>query len=132
MSSPITGLTLENVLYEKKDSIAYVTLNRPKVLNALNKKTWADLRTAFEAARDDTRRYHQLLELLDLIVGELRKRVGGTYTLEELAGAYSEAEAWARELLDERSTLPGWPRDLTTVLAAAFDAYQLGAVDYAP
>jgi enoyl-CoA hydratase len=40
-------------LYEKKDSIAYVTLNRPKVLNALNKKTWADLRTAFEAARDD-------------------------------------------------------------------------------
>jgi len=53
MSSPITGLTLENVLYEKKDSIVYVTLNRPKVLNALNKKTWADLRTAFEAARDD-------------------------------------------------------------------------------
>jgi enoyl-CoA hydratase/carnithine racemase len=53
MSSPITGLTLENVLYEKKESIACVTLNRPKVLNALNKKTWADLRTAFEAARDD-------------------------------------------------------------------------------
>src|SRR5437868_10406482 len=53
MSSPITGLTLENVLYEKKDSIAYVTLNRPKVLNALNKATWADLRTAFEDARDD-------------------------------------------------------------------------------
>src|SRR5258706_16183880 len=53
MSSPITGLTLENVLYEKKDPIAYVTLNRPKVLNALNKKTWADLRTGFEAARDD-------------------------------------------------------------------------------
>jgi enoyl-CoA hydratase len=53
MSSPIAGLTLENVLYEKRDSIAYVTLNRPKVLNALNRKTWADLRTAFEAARDD-------------------------------------------------------------------------------
>jgi enoyl-CoA hydratase/carnithine racemase len=53
MSSPVTGLTLENVLYEKKDSIAYVTLNRPKVLNALNKKTWADLQTAFKAARDD-------------------------------------------------------------------------------
>jgi enoyl-CoA hydratase/carnithine racemase len=53
MSTPVTGLTLENVLYEKKDSIAYVTLNRPKVLNALNKKTWADLQTAFEAARYD-------------------------------------------------------------------------------
>lgn len=44
---------LENVLYEKKDGIAYVTLNRPKVLNALNKATWNDLRTAFEDARDD-------------------------------------------------------------------------------
>jgi len=48
-----TGLKLENVLYEKKDAIAYVTLNRPKVLNALNTKTWEDLRTAFEIARDD-------------------------------------------------------------------------------
>jgi enoyl-CoA hydratase/carnithine racemase len=48
-----TGLKLENVLYEKKSAIAYVTLNRPKVLNALNTKTWKDLRTAFESARDD-------------------------------------------------------------------------------
>jgi len=53
MSSPGTGLTLENVLYEKNGPIAYVTLNRPKVLNALNKAMWADLRTAFEDARDD-------------------------------------------------------------------------------
>jgi enoyl-CoA hydratase len=53
MSSPRTEATLENVLYEKKGAIAYVTLNRPKVLNALSKKTWEDLRTAFEDARDD-------------------------------------------------------------------------------
>jgi enoyl-CoA hydratase/carnithine racemase len=46
-------LRLENVLYEKKGGVAYVTLNRPKVLNALNTPTWADLRTAFEDARDD-------------------------------------------------------------------------------
>jgi len=46
-------LTLENVLYEKKGAIAYVTINRPKVLNALNQKTWENLRTAFEDARDD-------------------------------------------------------------------------------
>src|SRR5262245_44277244 len=52
MSSPVAA-KLENVLYEKKDGIAYVTLNRPKVLNALNKATWQDLRTAFEDARDD-------------------------------------------------------------------------------
>jgi enoyl-CoA hydratase len=53
MSTPAIALKLENVLYEKREGIAYVTLNRPKVLNALNKATWADLRTAFEDARDD-------------------------------------------------------------------------------
>jgi enoyl-CoA hydratase/carnithine racemase len=52
-SSRTATLTLANVLYEKKASIAYVTVNRPKVLNALNKATWADLRVAFEDARDD-------------------------------------------------------------------------------
>jgi len=53
-ASPTTALTLANVLYEKRDAIAYVTVNRPKVLNALNTPTWKDLRTAFEDARDDT------------------------------------------------------------------------------
>jgi enoyl-CoA hydratase len=52
-ASPTTALTLANVLYEKKGTIAYVTVNRPKVLNALNKATWADLKAAFENARDD-------------------------------------------------------------------------------
>ncbi|MBY2919489.1 enoyl-CoA hydratase-related protein [Rhizobium leguminosarum] len=53
MASENAGLTLANVLYEKKGSTAYVTVNRPKVLNALNTPTWSDLRKAFEDARDD-------------------------------------------------------------------------------
>ena len=60
-SSPMTppialeqaNLGLANVLYNKKGSIAYVTVNRPKVLNALNTPTWKDLLAAFEDARDD-------------------------------------------------------------------------------
>jgi enoyl-CoA hydratase/carnithine racemase len=52
-ASPAAALTLANVMYEKKGAIAYVTVNRPKVLNALNTPTWKDLRTAFEDARDD-------------------------------------------------------------------------------
>jgi enoyl-CoA hydratase/carnithine racemase len=47
------NLALSNILYAKKGSIAYVTINRPKVLNALNTPTWKDLQTAFEDARDD-------------------------------------------------------------------------------
>ncbi|MET3521863.1 enoyl-CoA hydratase-related protein [Mesorhizobium abyssinicae] len=58
MSSPVSELNagplLNNVLYEKRGAIAYVTINRPKVLNALNRATWLDLRTAFEDARDDS------------------------------------------------------------------------------
>src|ERR1700742_2543471 len=50
---PTARPTLANVLYEKKGAIAYVTVNRPKVLNALNTPTWKDLRIAFEDARDD-------------------------------------------------------------------------------
>jgi enoyl-CoA hydratase/carnithine racemase len=51
--SPTAALTLANVLYEKKGAIAYVIVNRPKVLNALNTPTWKDLRTAFEDAQND-------------------------------------------------------------------------------
>jgi enoyl-CoA hydratase/carnithine racemase len=51
--SPTAASTLANVLYEKKNAIAYVTVNRPKLLNALNTPTWEDLRTAFEDARND-------------------------------------------------------------------------------
>src|SRR2546425_2139990 len=53
MSPATAAPTRENVLYEKKGAIAYVTLNRPKVLNALNKATIAELNEVFKDARDD-------------------------------------------------------------------------------
>jgi hypothetical protein len=96
------------------------------------RQEWEEGSRRLEAARDDGRRYRQLLELLDLVLDELRKRMGQTYTLAELVSAYGESERWAREVLEERATAAGWPRDLTVVLAAAFDAYQRGAVDYEP
>src|SRR5499425_3170952 len=46
-------MAYENLLYEKRDGIAYVTFNRPKVLNALNRKTVEELRDALLDARDD-------------------------------------------------------------------------------
>ncbi|THD79290.1 MAG: enoyl-CoA hydratase [Phenylobacterium sp.] len=53
MNAPVSVPTFENLLYEKRDRIAYVTLNRPKVLNALNTPTWADLHAAFSDAQVD-------------------------------------------------------------------------------
>ncbi len=43
----------ENLLFEKKDVIAYVTVNRPKVLNALNMATMDELRRVFTAIKED-------------------------------------------------------------------------------
>ena len=96
------------------------------------RQEWEEGSRRLETAREDGRRYRQLLELLDLLLDELRKRMGQTYTLGELVAAYGESERWAREVLEERATTAGWPRDLTIVLAAAFDAYQRGATDYEP
>ncbi len=53
MASETAILEFANLLYRKEGGIAYVTVNRPKVLNALNTPTWSDLRRAFEDARDD-------------------------------------------------------------------------------
>ena len=43
----------ENLLYEKRDGIAFITFNRPKVLNALNRKTVEELQHVLLDARDD-------------------------------------------------------------------------------
>lgn len=40
-------MELKNVIYEVKESVAYITVNRPKVLNALNDATMEELRQVF-------------------------------------------------------------------------------------
>jgi enoyl-CoA hydratase/carnithine racemase len=46
-------MTLENLLYEQRDRIGFITFNRPKVLNALNRKTMEELNQLLIAARED-------------------------------------------------------------------------------
>jgi enoyl-CoA hydratase len=46
-------MTYSNILLEKKNAIAYVTVNRPKVLNALNGATIEELRAAFHDIKND-------------------------------------------------------------------------------
>jgi len=44
---------MENVKLEKKNKIAYVTIDRPKVLNALNMATMQELHQVFAELKDD-------------------------------------------------------------------------------
>ncbi len=46
-------MAYENLLYEKRDRIGFITFNRPKVLNALNHKTLEELRDVLLSARED-------------------------------------------------------------------------------
>jgi enoyl-CoA hydratase len=46
-------MNFECVIYSKEDNIAIIRLNRPSVLNAMNKQFWLDLQEAFEDAKND-------------------------------------------------------------------------------
>jgi hypothetical protein len=96
----------------------------------LIRQEWEDGARRLEAERSDRARYERLLQQVEIVTDELRRRVGHTYSLDELAAAYRDAERWAREAVEEHAPSPGWPRDLALVLAAAFHAYQRGATDY--
>jgi hypothetical protein len=98
----------------------------------LARHEWAEGGRRLEAERGDGAHYRRLVEQVDVVTAELRRRVGGVYSLAELARAYRDADSWARQAVADHAPGPGWPRDLSLVLAAAFHAYQRGATDYMP
>src|SRR5258705_2803839 len=53
MSAIEVSTNFENITYEVRGSIGYITLNRPKVMNALNRRTVEELNAAFHAAKED-------------------------------------------------------------------------------
>ena len=103
----------------------------PTVLESARQE-WAEGHRRFEAASSDPARYERMLEELGLVLEQLRRRVGQTFGLDELAGAYADADRWIREALLEHGAAPGWPARLATVQDAAFHLYSRGAVDYRP
>jgi enoyl-CoA hydratase/carnithine racemase len=46
-------MLMKYVIYKTKGRIAYITLNRPEVLNAINADAWQELAKAWENFRDD-------------------------------------------------------------------------------
>ena len=75
--------------------------------------------------------YRRLLGQVDAVTNELRRRVGQTFTLSELADAYTSADVWGWEVLAQRMGT-GDLAHVAAALDAAFYLYARGAVDYAP
>jgi hypothetical protein len=95
---------------------------------------WEDGARRLAAEAGDLARYRQLCDLVDAVIGELRRRVGQHYSLEELAGAHAAADEWVREVVLEAAPPKAHVgiRDSALVQDAAFHAYARGAGDYRP
>jgi hypothetical protein len=96
------------------------------------RRDWEDAYRRLQAAAQDPARAEGLRLQLEVLTDELRKRVGATYTLRELASEYRHADRWARDAVGERAATPGWVPLLSVVEGAAFLLYSRGAVDYEP
>lgn len=96
------------------------------------RRDWEDGYRRLQEESRDPARAARLNRQVEVVTQELRRRVGSTYTLGQLAGAYAESERWARETIAERAEVPDWPQTLAVVGDAAFHLYARGAVDYRP
>lgn len=71
-------------------------------------------------------------EQIDVVRRELRRRLGGPFTLAELTDAYEGSARWGYEAIAERCGRPGWARTASVATDAAFHLYAQGAQDFQP
>jgi hypothetical protein len=92
---------------------------------------WEEGYRALKAERPDTPAYRALGRAVVAVEDELRRRLGSSFSTEELASVYREQADWAQELamraLPDESLLS----DTSTIVDAAFYLYMREAVDFA-
>ena len=89
------------------------------------RQEWEEGYRRIQATRGDRPRHRALMADVDAVRDELRRRVGQTFTVDQLAGVYMDADSWMRDVV-------GNPHDLALVGGAAFHLHARGAVDYTP
>ena len=89
------------------------------------RQQWAAGHRRLADQASDRSLYLRLLDQVGLVLDELNRRVGQTFTLAELAEAYGDADRWLIDVL-------GGASHLALVEDAAFHVYARGAVDYSP
>ncbi len=96
------------------------------------RREWEAAYRRFLREASDPTRADVLHRQLDAVTEELRRRVGGTFTLAELASAYDDSDRWVLEVVGERAPSSGWVRTASLAGDTAFHLYSRGAQDYEP
>ena len=111
-------MTYENVLFERDGAVATITVNRPKVLNALSQATIADLAAALRDVEEDA-------ELrVAVITGAGEKAFVAGADINELR-ALPSADA-ARQLAERGHQLGLFIAQMRKIVIAAVNGFALG------
>ena len=111
-------MNFENILVQKRESLAQVTINRPKKLNALNKATIEELNLAFEALEDDDN-----IKVIVLTGSGEKAFVAGADISEFAHFSVEEGGSLARE---GQEMLFDYVENLSTPVIAAVNGFALG------
>jgi len=112
-------MNFQCIIFEKRQGIATIKLNRPKVLNAMNKQLWLDIQSALVDAKNDP-----AIKVL-VITGEGRAFSTGadlkeskTWTIEAYRDYLEELQVASRKIIrfESRLSPPSmgmlWVRDM--------------------
>jgi enoyl-CoA hydratase/carnithine racemase len=108
---------MPEVIFEKKGRIAYVTINRPEVMNALNSAVVRGLNEAWQRIRDESDIW------CAIVTGAGGKAFSAGADLKEMSGRRSDADAG--DLLGPRVRELWWYGFLAKPTIAAVDGYCL-------
>ena len=97
----------------------------------LARQEWTTSLRRVEHAAADHAAYERRLREVEIVTAELRRRIGLTFTLQELADVYDGADPWVLDALDDE-LLDDVPAETATVADAAFALYARRASDYVP
>ncbi len=108
----------KNILLEYADSCAYITINRPKKLNALNKETISELHEVFEEVEKDTN-----IRVV-ILTGSGEKAFVAGADISEFADF--DASQGAELARNGQEILFSFIEDLKTPVIAAINGFALG------
>jgi hypothetical protein len=90
---------------------------------------WQQGERRMQAAPAD--RARTLDRVVDGLVAELRRRLGGGFTADELAAMYDAGTSWCLQVAMRIAPDDPWAWDAGVVIDAAFNRYLREAADYA-